>query len=179
MTKKIEDRSDAMRDGVDPITGEVFTIPLVDKPFRRKFIRSAYDHCTGRDYSSPVGEESLTKQEFKDSVDMNLIVAHFTRTGRMDAFGKAEGMFLDMTEMPGSYQESLNMVNAAREAFMALPAVARAHFNNDVSLFLATAAHDPVAVFGERDESGRVVQRPIVETPPAPSEPQSEPTPSA
>lgn len=138
--------------------------------------RSAYNHDCGRSYHTVVEGESMTKQEFKDQCDVNNIVDHFTRTGRLDAFRQAQGMYLDMTDLPGSYHESLNHVIAAREAFDALPATARARFNNDVQAFLDAAASDPEAVFGPRDENGMVVAQPTPEAPPASSNPDPEPT---
>lgn len=150
----------------------------VDGVVQSRRFRSAYDHVVvGRSYAAAVGEESRTKQEFKDSCDINKIVDHFTKTGRLDGFRQAQGAYVDFEQLPGNYQESLNMINAARDAFMLLPAKARAHFDNDIGLFLANAAMNPDAVFGVRDADGTLVAPPQLEAVPTSPKPDSEPTP--
>lgn len=104
---------------------------------------------------------SRTKQEFRDECDPNHIVAAFTRTGNLDLINKSKGMFLDLTELPVSYQESLNLVIRAREAFDALPAARRAEFDNDVNQFLQTAYHDPDTAFRSIDPTYPPAQEPV------------------
>jgi len=152
---------------VDPQTGEIFS---------KRRIRSAYDHDIGRSFHTPVVGQSMTKQEFKDSTDINNIVKHFTKTGRLDAFRQAEGKYVDFAQLPGSYQESLNLVQEANEAFLALPARTRQLFDNDVDQFLKAAASNPEAVFGRRDESGTLIAEPSPEPAPAPANPVPDPT---
>ncbi|AZL82850.1 internal scaffolding protein [Apis mellifera associated microvirus 9] len=125
--------------------------------------RSAYDHLRDVSYASPVGELSRTKQEFADSVDVNKIVAHFTRTGRLENVRTANAKFADMSQLPGSYHESLNLVVAAREAFDALPSDIRRHFGNDVQEFLRAAHDNPDAVFGRRGPDGTPLKPPPIQ----------------
>lgn len=99
-------------------------------------------------------QPSRTKQEFKDECDVNIIVANFLRTGRLEDIQKAKGQFLDITALPVSYHEALNLVISAQAAFDALPASARARHDNDVNNFLKAAYEDPEGVF--RDPLKRV-----------------------
>lgn len=147
-------KNDALHQGYDSLTGEV-----VSGSSHHRF-RSAYDHNRGRLYDSQIGGPSLTKQEFKSQCDPNVIVAHFTRTGRLEGFREAHGQYLDLTQLPGSYQESLNLVLTARSTFSSLPADVRARFGNDVSVFLAAAASNPEGVFGKRDAAGNIIAPP-------------------
>lgn len=94
---------------------------------------------TGEVYTPP----SMTKQEFKDQCNINNIIKEFTITGQITHISAkaAQGAFIDL---PGSldYQESLNVMLKAEEAFLALPAKIRDRFKNDPAEFLAFAS-DP------------------------------------
>lgn len=75
------------------------------------------------------GGPSLTQQQFQEECDINTIVRQFGLTGelpnnvKMPQFGDFEGIF--------DYQSALNMVIAADDAFMSLPADVRARFHNN------------------------------------------------
>lgn len=106
-------------------------------------------------------EPSMTKQSFADECDINKIMERYEKTGvmpegrRMYEFGEAISEY--------SYQESLNAVIHADEAFANLPAKLRDRFGNDpVQLlkFLENPAN--------RDEA---VELGLLEQPPAPPEP--------
>lgn len=126
----------------DPITGEIIS--------SRPRFRTAYDHGNIRTKIIFDPESSMTKQEFKDQCDVNLLVAAFMRTGDASLLEKARGSYLDMTAIPASYQDALNLVIEARNTFDLLPAAVRAQYNNDVQTFLDAAYHDPDAVFGTK-----------------------------
>nr|QJB20059.1 MAG: internal scaffolding protein [Microvirus sp.] len=110
-------------------------------------LRTPYDGRHIR-YIVHFDKPSRTKQEFKDQCDVNRIVENFTRTGRLDQLQAARGFYADISAHPDSYQESLNLVLEAREAFDMLPAETRAMFGNDVQNFLYAAQNSPDEVFG-------------------------------
>lgn len=84
-----------------------------------------------------VKEPSMTKQSFKDECDINNIVKRFEATGQIDHINQAhaQGLF---TDLPSGLdlQAGLDMIRQAEAAFMALPAAARAEFDNDPVLFV-------------------------------------------
>lgn len=89
------------------------------------------------------GPESLTKQEFVDEADINNIMARYRVTGLLPQL-QDEAIFGDFANMP-DYEQALQMVVAADEAFEALPSDVRAKFDNDPAKFVAfcdEAGHD-------------------------------------
>lgn len=80
---------------------------------------------------------SMTKQEFVDQCNVNKIIKEFTITGQITHISAkaAQGAFIDL---PAGldYQNSLNIMIKAEEAFMALPAAVRDRFGNDPAAFL-------------------------------------------
>lgn len=123
---------------VDPITGEISQLNIIRTQFRNppQRVKIVFDPDEGR-----------TKQEFKDQCDVNKIWAQYVKTGRLDLLNKAQGFYADLSTMPQSYQESLNLVIKARETFDSLPADIRNLFGNDVQAFLEVADRDPDALF--------------------------------
>lgn len=95
---------------------------------------------SSRDPFVPEGK-SLTKQAFSDPADINNIVAKFISTGTLDWFNRLEPRFGDFSGVE-DYHACLNRVVEAQQAFDALPAKVRAHFENDPAR-LVEAAHDP------------------------------------
>lgn len=97
------------------------------------FVRSPYnydmDAASDEAGLSFVGTESATQQQFAEEVDINTIVRRFGLTGKMpENVGFPEyGAFEDVTD----YQSALNMVMAAEDSFMTIPAEIRARFHND------------------------------------------------
>lgn len=96
------------------------------------FVRGAYNY-DGDVVSAADGLEckdvSLAKQSFAEESDINFIVQRFGLTGELPQnlqvpeYGDFEQVM--------DYQGALNMVRAAGEAFMELPANVRARFGND------------------------------------------------
>lgn len=77
-----------------------------------------------------------TKSEFKDDVDINKIISRYKRTGQLpDQARAALARYEDLSDV-GSYHELYNRLQAAQEAFQALPALVRAEFGNDPGAFL-------------------------------------------
>lgn len=79
-------------------------------------------------------DEKLTKESFKDSCDINLVVAKYRKSGILPEM-RSQGQFLDCSSVP-SYQEALDTVRFAQDTFMALPAQLRAECGNDPAVFL-------------------------------------------
>lgn len=86
-------------------------------------------------------QPSRTKQEFKDECDLGLIIKKFGKTpeGRKaleNASGYAlDARFEDVSAVP-DFRTARDLVNAANEKFMALPAILRRRFENDAAQFL-------------------------------------------
>ncbi len=70
----------------------------------------------------PDGEDNLYEyiQSFKESCDINNIVARFAR-GDVDALNRVQGTYFDAVGMPTTYAELLNTVIAGRELYDSLP----------------------------------------------------------
>lgn len=70
----------------------------------------------------PDGEDNLYEyiQSFKESCDVNNIVARFAR-GDVDALNRVQGTYFDAVGMPTTYAELLNTVIAGRELYDSLP----------------------------------------------------------
>lgn len=81
---------------------------------------------------------SRTKQSFKDECDINNILKQYKSTGMLRHINEkaAKGTFADLPA-PMEYQDALNMVIQAEDAFAALPSKLRDRFNNDPQEFLA------------------------------------------
>lgn len=97
-----------------------------------------------------VKEPSLTKQSFKDECDINNIVRKFETTGILDHVNQAaqRGVYEDLPSGL-DLQAALNIKRQAEEAFLALPAAARAEFDNDPVKFV-TAWENPSEAQQER-----------------------------
>lgn len=86
---------------------------------------------------------SMTKQEFIKECDINNILKQYSVTGMLKhvSANAASGTYSDLPDA-FDFQESLHQVEAARTAFMTLPAKLRARFDNEPAQFLAFCA-DP------------------------------------
>lgn len=73
---------------------------------------------------------SLTRQEFSDESDINSIMKRFEKTGMLPA-NNTTPKYIDLTGAPQNLQETMNLLNGARDAFMRLPAQVRKEFDND------------------------------------------------
>lgn len=78
---------------------------------------------------------SLTKQQFKDQVNINNIVARYLKTGALDHLAQNAPQFADCLAVP-DYRESLEKIQHAENMFNMLPAGLRARFGNDPSQML-------------------------------------------
>lgn len=128
---------------VDPVTGE-----LVDKV-------------------------SMTKQEFIKDCDINNIIKQFSQTGMLNHVraNQAMGMYADLPDNL-DFQNSMNLVRQAEDAFMTLPSKIREQFGQDPARFLAfvedPANGDELIKLGLRE---RPTPSPEPDTPAAPVAP--------
>lgn len=99
--------------------------------------RGKYD-VNGRVVLEKSGEENLYDyiQSFRDSVDLNVILARFSN-GEVDALSKVQGFYADVTDFPNNMAEALNRINQAEEMFKALPLETRQKFDCSFEQFLA------------------------------------------
>jgi len=78
---------------------------------------------------------SKTQQNFRQEVDINVIIARAIKTGAPPPF-KPGGSYGDFSILK-DYATALNMVNDAREAFQDLPSKVRNRFENDPGQLIA------------------------------------------
>lgn len=92
-------------------------------------------------YTTPVGEESITKQSHKAECDIHNILKQYEKTGIITHVQSASPHYTDLPS-DVDYQSAMNTLLAAQAAFAELPAKVRSHFDNDPQAFLAAFA-DP------------------------------------
>lgn len=81
-------------------------------------------------------EPSLTKQEFRDECDINVLMARYEKTGiPPDHFASGTPRYGDFTDVP-DYHSAMNTVIQAQTLFEALPARVRERFGNDPAQML-------------------------------------------
>lgn len=76
-------------------------------------------------------------QSHKDSVDIHVLLDRFRR-GDVDVLNRVQGFYGDITSMPSTFADALNIVRSSEEFFNSLPVEERAKFNHNFSEFLAS-----------------------------------------
>lgn len=79
--------------------------------------------------------ESMTKQSFREEVDINRIVARARQGQAVTHMARGTPLYIDVSEV-GDYKGALDMVRNADAFFQQLPAKVRLEFENDPALFL-------------------------------------------
>lgn len=83
--------------------------------------------------------EGVTRQEFADEADVNVLMARFEKTGQLPSVvGTNAPAYLDVSDVP-DLMTALQVVEQAKAAFMTLPAKTRAEFENDPMRFVEFA----------------------------------------
>ncbi|AXH73668.1 MAG: internal scaffolding protein [Microviridae sp.] len=101
------------------------------------FLRTPYNYDTdaASDESGlKCQDKSLAQQHMLEETDINNIVATFTRTGQLPQHNMPP-LQQDFTQIY-SFQDALDAVVAAREAFQQQPAAVRTRFQNDPAAFV-------------------------------------------
>ena len=119
------------------------------------------------------GDQVITKQSMKDTVDINRIVARQGQTGLWDHLNPRTPTYGDVSGAV-SLQEAFEQARDANESFMELPAQVRALANNDPVQFLAMLA-DEEATQALVEAGLPIVEPQEPETAPAPVTPEATP----
>lgn len=80
-------------------------------------------------------------QSHAESVDIHVLLDRFVN-GEADVLSKAQGFYLDASDMPKTYSEVLNSVIAGEQAFNSLPVEVKQRFGNSFSQWM-TSFEDP------------------------------------
>lgn len=145
--------------------GKAGTVPLPPRAY--------YDFykTSGADTAVLSGGPSLTRQEFAEECDINVLMARYETVGALPANVLArEPMFYDFTSKPDDLMQTMDMLAAARDAFMTLPARVRKEFDNDPVVFVDFASRDE-----NLDQMRAWGLAAPVEAPPVPSAPAGAP----
>lgn len=74
--------------------------------------------------------KSMTKQSFRDQVNINKILARHRKTGMLDHVNGKTPFYGDVSGLV-SYQDSLNVIQQANDLFSGMSSDVRARFKND------------------------------------------------
>lgn len=99
-------------------------------------IRTAFSTRVGSDDIDFSKDPGLTVQGSRDECDINTIMKRWEKTGEFSHYKASQPMYGDFS-MAVDYHTALNLVDAAHESFMALPARIRDRFENDPANLLA------------------------------------------
>lgn len=80
-------------------------------------------------------------QSFRDSVDINVIIKKYL-AGDETVLNRIQGTFMDVTEMPKTYMDALNMTKRAEAEFDALPLSIKEKFGNNFAAYMAELGTD-------------------------------------
>lgn len=81
---------------------------------------------------------SLTRQEFADECDINILMDKYEKTGIISHINPRSPQYLDLSDVP-DLQTAHQIIQDATREFMALPATTRASFDNDPMKFVQFA----------------------------------------
>lgn len=76
-------------------------------------------------------------QSHADSVDIHILLKRYAE-GDAGALAKAQGVFMDVTGMPRTYAEMINILNDANAAFLTLPVEERAKYDHSFEVWLSS-----------------------------------------
>lgn len=93
---------------------------------------------------APSGGKLMTKQSMKNECDINNILSQFRKTGIINHITQQNKSYGDLPDTI-DYQQSMNIIIQADEAFSALPSVVRRYFDNDPNLLLSALGNPDMA----------------------------------
>ena len=108
---------------------------------------------------------SLTRQEFADECNINILMEKYEKTGIISHVNPRNPQYLDLSDVP-DLMTAHQIIQTATTEFMALPAKVRCDFDNDPMAFVKFA-ENPDNI-GKMREWGLA---PPEEAPPAPAMP--------
>lgn len=113
------------------------------------------------------------RQEFREETDMNVIMRRAMNTGHLPVRADIVPTFADVSEI-GDFADVQRRVQAARDAFMALPPEVRFRFNNRPEDLIAFVSDD-----ANREEAIKLglVEAPAAEPPTQPVKVEGNPPP--
>ena len=76
-------------------------------------------------------------QSHRDSVDLKLLLQRFNN-GEVDVLSKVQGTYVDLTNMPKSYADMLNLIKRGESDFLNLPVDVRAKFDHSFEKWLVS-----------------------------------------
>jgi hypothetical protein len=125
---------------------------------------SLYSSCTPfrQECIFDPGGPSLTRQEFADECDINVLMAKYEKHGVLPLAG-SEPRYVDCASIPSDFRVVIDMMRDAEASFMSLHARVRAEFDNDARAFVDFAA-DPANI--ERLREWGLAPRPEAPAPP-------------
>lgn len=91
--------------------------------------------------TDPGPEPSMADQSQAVDCDINVLMARYQKTGLMPQNPEKVPRYLDLSDVP-SFQDAMDLMLRAEEAFMSLPAIVRKEFDNDPGKFVGFA-EDP------------------------------------
>lgn len=98
------------------------------------------EHRVGND------EPSMTRQEFADECDINMLMKRYEGHGQTINYLLAQpaqgGQYLDFADIPDTLMGYMEFMKTAEAAFMTLPAIVRKEFENNAYAFCEFAS-DP------------------------------------
>lgn len=92
--------------------------------------RNIYNHA---DPIAPVGEHSMTDEQFAEECDINCILKRYKITGQLP-IRDGTPVFADVSEI-GDYSAVMSKIKRANDYFDELPSDIRARFGNDQRAF--------------------------------------------
>lgn len=101
-----------------------------------ELIRDVYVEHEPVDLVCP--DDGMTRQEFKDECDINVLMATYERNGVMPPLNRGTPQFLDVSDVP-DLPRAIAVIDAASAAFMTLPAKVRREFDQDAVKFMEFA----------------------------------------
>lgn len=81
-------------------------------------------------------------QSHAESVDIHVILDRYAR-GDLGALSRVQGVYADVTGVPGTYAEMLNLVVAGEAQFNSLPLETRAKFDHSYAKWVAAMDNFP------------------------------------
>lgn len=97
-------------------------------------LRHARSDHDPKEYGFETEGETMTQQHFKDTCDINQVLAKYQETGVIDHVNKFGARYADVAGI--DYQTSMQTVAAANSMFAELPSHARDQFDNNVEKFI-------------------------------------------